>query len=174
MLFLGRRFDEALQIADRVEALRPDMLIMNLGNRCRALFALGRKDEAVEVARLIRANPTKNPRRDADPAAIWVLRQAGLAQEVAAYVDELSKRLPESSQQRGFVLGAAGRFDEALPFLERTPAIPRRRLYWDPLWDPWRNDPRFQQLMVKLGCSEEYKIARETLARMLKEQAAKK
>ena len=42
------------------------------------------------------------------------------------------------------------------------------------MWDPWRDDPRFQQLMVKLGCVAEYKVARETLARMLKEQAAKK
>jgi hypothetical protein len=40
------------------------------------------------------------------------------------------------------------------------------------MWDPSRDDPRFQQLMVKLGCVEEYKVARVTLARMLKDLPA--
>ncbi len=173
-LVLCQRFAEALPIADRVVALRPDILVMNLGNRCRALYALGRKDEAIETARLIRRNLTKNPRRDADSSAIWVLRQAGLEREASDYGNELLTTLPPATQQRGFVLGALGRFEEALPHLEHTPSISRRRLYWDAIWDPWRQDLRFQQLMVKLGCVEEYKVARETLARMLKEQAAKK
>ena len=83
------------------------------------------------------------------------------------------------------MLSALGRFDEALPFLERTPTQPIRYLYWDERWDPWREDPRFLQLMAKLGRAEEYKVARATLARLrqgsgaasaepVREQGAKK
>ena len=48
------------------------------------------------------------------------------------------------------------------------------RLYWEPMFDPIRDDPRFQQLMMKLGREAEYRVACETLARMVQEQAAKK
>ena len=170
-LLIASRLTEALQVTGRVMEMRPDILITNLGYRSRILLALGRTAEAVEVARLIRKNLSRSPRRDADSSAIWVLRQAGQPEEAQAYAEEYSHTLPERSPQRGFVLGALGRFAEALPYLERTPHMPRRRLFWDPMWDQWRDDPRFQQLMVKLGCAAEYKVARETLARMLKEQA---
>jgi uncharacterized protein YjiS (DUF1127 family) len=46
-------------------------------------------------------------------------------------------------------------------------------LYLDTMFDPYREDPHFQQLLVKLNCVEEYKRARETLARMLQEQPVK-
>ncbi len=168
ILIYASRFDEALKITDRVNALRPDIYIPSFGYRARALLALGRREEAIETARLIRTHLTKKPRREADASAIWVLREAGLPQEAAAYGEELYKTLPDTSHQRGFALGALGRFDEALPYLEETPQSHLRRLYWDSIWDPWRNDPRFKQLSEKLGCVEEYKLARETLARMTK------
>ena len=174
ILFLVGRHAEALQLVDRVVALRPDGLMINLGNRARILAALGRQDEAIATARMIGKDFQKSPRRDADVSAIWVLRQAGLQAEAATYVENYFKVLPEQSPQRGFVFGALGRFEEALPFLEKAATVTRRRLFWDAMWDPYRDDPRFQQLLVKLGCTEEYKVARETLARMLKEQAAKK
>ncbi len=174
IFFLVGRHAEALQLVERVVALRPDGLMVNLGNRARILAALGRQDEAVATARMIGKDFQKGPRRDADVSAIWVLRQAGLQAEAAAYVENYFKALPEQSPQRGFVFGALGRFEEAQPFLEKAATVTRRRLFWDAMWDPYRDDPRFHQLLAKLGCAEEYKVARETLARMLKEQAAKK
>ena len=42
------------------------------------------------------------------------------------------------------------------------------------MFDPVRDTPEFQQLLVKLNCVAEYKVARETLARMLKQRAAGK
>ncbi len=170
----ARRFDEALERIERATALRADTFVPSHGHRARSLQALGRIDEAVIEARLIRAKIGIEPRWQADSVAISVLRQNGHELEAAEYAAELFKRLPADSYQRGFVLSALGRFDEALPFLERTPVTPTRWLYWDPIWDQWRDDPRFLQLLVKLGRAEEYKVARETLARMLKEQAGKK
>ena len=58
---------------------------------------------------------------------------------------------------------------EALPSLEHTPPLTRRLFFGDALFDPWRDDPRFQQLLVKLNCAAEHQVARETLTRMLKE-----
>ena len=40
--------------------------------------------------------------------------------------------------------------------------------------DSVRDRPAFQQLLVTFNCVPQYKVARETLARMIKEQAAKK
>jgi hypothetical protein len=47
-------------------------------------------------------------------------------------------------------------------------------LFWHPLWDPWRDDPRFHQLLVKVGCTDDYRRAREELDRQKKEAAASK
>ncbi len=76
--------------------------------------------------------------------------------------------LPRDSYVRGFVLTTLGRFEEAQPYLERTPTPLFRTLYYSPLWDSVRHDPRWTQLMVKLNCAEEYKLARTSLARMAK------
>ncbi|MSU51487.1 MAG: TIR domain-containing protein, partial [Opitutus sp.] len=130
----ARRLEDALKISDRARALHPDF-VPNLGHQARLLFALGRKPEAIETARLVRQHRERTPRRDADSLSIWVLCQAGLRDEAAAHADEYLKTLPETSQQRGFVLGALGRFDEALPYLEQTPPVVWRRLFWDPMWD---------------------------------------
>jgi TolB-like protein/Tfp pilus assembly protein PilF len=172
-LNFSKRFEEALHLSDRAMALRPDY-VPNLGNRARTLFALGRHAEAVAAARQVRSLLDRDPRRDADISGIWVLIQMGLMEEASSYAHEAFATLPEQSHQRGFILGALGRFDAALPYLERTPAVIRRRLYWDTMWDAWRDDPRFTQLMEKLDCVAEYKTARETLSRMIQENEAPK
>lgn len=144
----------------------------NRGELAGLLWRKGRKKEAVAAARFVRQLWPQKPRWFADGYAIWVLQQAGLRDEAAAYAAQLLKDLPETNSHRGLVLAAVGRFGDALPYLERSGLMTQWSLFWAPMWDPFRDDPRFLQLLAKLGCAEEYKIARETLARMLKEQAA--
>lgn len=76
------------------------------------------------------------------------------------------------------VLAALVRNDEAMAAARETVAtpfgVPREKLLYGPAWDPLRNDPRFQALVVKLNAVEDYQTARETLARMLKEEATKR
>ncbi len=165
-LYEARRFEEALKVNERVAALRPGIFIPNLGDRAWILMALGRKAEAIEAARGVKERPELGPRLVADNRAIAVLRLAGFEQEASDYAAELFKRWPPETYQRGFVLGALGRFEDALPFLERIPSMVVQALFWNTTWDPWREDPRFLQLMVKLGRANEYAVARETLARM--------
>jgi hypothetical protein len=78
---------------------------------------------------------------------VWVLHRGGVPQEAESYAAQLLQTLPEKSYVRGMVLANIGRFAEALPFLP---------------------------LMEKLGCANEYTVARQTLSRMLKERGAAK
>ena len=172
-LRFARHFTEAIESSRRAAELRTEIFIPNLGERVLPLLALGRQAEAIELARTIRQAVTLRPRWHSDGYAIWALERAGLKQEAADYAAEIIK-FPEENYARGFALLALGRFAEALPSLEHTPPISRRLIFWDTLFDPWRDDPRFQQLLVKLNCAAEYQVARETLTRMLKEREAKK
>jgi tetratricopeptide (TPR) repeat protein len=168
LVFLGR-YEEALKFYDRVAVLLPGYSIPNSAQRARALWGMGRKEEALAEARSVRSHRELKNRLAGDAVAIYVLREAGLADEAAEYAEESLKRYPVDSYLRGFVLTALGRFDEALPFLERTPVTMNQVLFWDAMWDRWRDDPRFGQLMEKLACAEEYKTARATFARMQSE-----
>ena len=170
--FAGR-YAEALATNRRASGLRPDPFLPNLAEQTQLLTVLGRPAEAVAVARTIRQNPNPRTRWFADAKAIWTLEKAGLGKEASEYAAELVTKSWAPGYVRGFVFVALGRFEEALPFLAQTPPVMKRAIYWDTMFDPYRDDPRFQQLLAKLNCVEEYKVARETLARLLKEQQAK-
>lgn len=59
-----------------------------------------------------------------------------------------------------------------MPYLGRTPDLPAWWLFCDPVEDPWRDDPRFERMIAKLGFAAEHQVARATLARMLRERSA--
>ncbi len=99
--------------------------------------------------------------------ALFVLVQAGATDEANELHTKWQNELEPDSSLRGPMLKALGRFEEALPFLERSPTTIMSRLYYLPIWDDVRDDPRFQRLISKLGCEAEYKIGRETLGRMV-------
>jgi TolB-like protein/Tfp pilus assembly protein PilF len=173
-LFFASRYDEALKIAERAAALRSDNFIPNLGLRAQILFALGRRAEGVAMARTVRTQLHRDTRWIADAHAIYVLRQCGEVKEAADYAAEALRQLEAKSPMRAPIFAALGSFDDALPTIGGTRITMRRYLYWEPIWDPWRNDPRFLAALAQLGCAEDYKTARETLARLKAESAAKK
>jgi TolB-like protein/tetratricopeptide (TPR) repeat protein len=173
-LELVHRFEEALTFNERAAALRADIWMPNQGERATILLALGRTKEAIEVARSIQQSSSNWPRWTADADAVWVLHRGGVPQEAESYAAQLLQTLPEKSYVRGMVLANIGRFAEALPYLERSPVLIRRNFFWSENWDEWRGDPRFLALMEKLGCANEYTVARQTLSRMLKERRAAK
>ena len=59
-------------------------------------------------------------------------------------------------------------------FLEQTSPTFFARFHFQTIWDDVRDDPRFHRLLAKLGCAAEYRVGRETLARLLKEREVKK
>jgi tetratricopeptide (TPR) repeat protein len=167
---------KAMEIIDHALTLQSGYFIPAHGYRINALFELGRVSEAVEEARALRQRPEKLGRWHFDGVAISVLRRAGFEQEAKEYGAQVLAQpdLPPQSYVRGFVLGGLGRFDEARPFLERSPTLMTMGPMYDSMWDEWRETPGFRQLIASWGITKEYKVARETQARIMKEQAAKK
>ncbi len=104
----------------------------------------------------------------ASEEALYVLAQTGSESEAAELCQKWGKKLDADSALHGLMLQALGHFDEALPFLERTPPSMFSRFYYLPIWDGVRDDPRFRQLIATLGCEAEYRTGRETLARILR------
>lgn len=161
LLFLAGRHEEALATNLRAATLRPDVFVGNLAQRAPILLALGRTDEAVAVARAVRATQRERPfRRNSDSDAIYVLRAAGFVGEARAYARDYLTGLPAQNYVRGFVLAAAGDFDAALPMLASTPSIMLPQLYWSPIWEAGRGDARFAALIARLGREAEYVRAR--------------
>jgi len=172
----ARQYDEALAVFDRAAALRTESFLPLEADRARALFELGRKKEALTAARKV----LQDPRLIASGwyaagEALHVLHRGGAADEAVRLARSIVPAMPAGSYQRGYALCAVGNFAEGLPQLEPMPNIAQSQLYyWHPMLDSVRDTPAFQQLLVTFNYVPQYKVARETLARMIKEQAAKK
>jgi len=171
-LLMAGRISAALEADEKVQALRPGFFF-GTGLRAQGLLAAGRSDEALVVARSLVAYQSLDLRWVSDASAVYVLRALGHEAEAQAHIAALLPRLPADSYLRGLALVSLDRWDEAEPFLERTPQGLLSLYFWNPLWDRWRDDPRFGQLMEKLHCAAEYRVARETLKRMQQEEAKK-
>jgi TolB-like protein/Tfp pilus assembly protein PilF len=166
--------ERALQILDRAASVRSAYYIPNLGHRARALQTVGRKREAIEVARVVRSLREVSTRWQMDSFALYVLRTERLEDEARDYTTELLARLPQASYVRGWVLSAAGRYDEAWSLLERTPTMFIPSLATDRIFESMRSDRRFEQLIGRIGATEEHRVMIETLARLQRERAGKK
>jgi TolB-like protein/Flp pilus assembly protein TadD len=178
---LARRFAEALEMVDRAEALQPGRVRLGAW-RADVLLQLGRPQEA-GVALQALLPKLRSGREDGGEVGwlvVHVLRALGRdveAREVGAALLQFVKE----DRSHGILLRfALGEHEQALALIERAPntVTIAQYLFWHSMFDAIREQPRFQQLLVKLGRADQYQVARETLARMLKEmpdtQTAKK
>jgi TolB-like protein/DNA-binding winged helix-turn-helix (wHTH) protein/tetratricopeptide (TPR) repeat protein len=146
ILFHARRYDEAIRELRNDD---PDHWILGL-----ALIANGQPNEAITV--LEKALGT-----DRNPAVMGVLvrayAHAGRRREALRLVDELKRR-----QQTGYVAAAPfvnaylglGDNEQALAWLERAYQEQSNILQLikvHPYFDPLRGDPRFKELVHKVG-----------------------
>jgi TolB-like protein len=167
LLNFAKRHEDALEINARAAALVGGNFPGFDGTRCVALLSLGRREEALEAARSLLRDKSEAASRGPKDEAIYALCQAGAADEASEEADKIRETLPPESYNRGTLLQALGRFSEALPYLAEPPAVHLVKLYFHPMWDAVRNEPRFHQILANIGCEAEYKVGRETLARML-------
>jgi tetratricopeptide (TPR) repeat protein len=168
-----RHYGEALTLVERAAALTPTVEARLIIRRAQLLLELGRKAEAEAALRAYLAGPLTKSALGFAHEAVWCLKELGSPADREHWTAELLRQYPDSYPS-GVILLMLGREEEAYPLLEKIHTIFLQQLYWAPAFDPVRDTPRFRQLLEKLGCAAEYKVARETLARMLKEQEAKK
>jgi len=157
ILFLSRHYDEAIR------ELRSDLAVRQgdiwtywfLGF---ALIANGQADEAIPVLEKALALSERTP------AVIGVLvrayAHAGRRPEALRLLDELKRR-----QQKGYVPSAAfvnaylglGDNEQAFAWLERAYKEQASILQWlkvHPFFDPLRGDPRFADLVRRVGLDQ--------------------
>ncbi len=170
----AHRFQEAIETATRFEAAAPRDARLVIG-RFHAQIQLGMVEQtAAELKALLSTITPDNFPGSGVVELVFYLRDAKLEAESEALAKELLSRYGPNTYLHAMVLMARGRTEEALPLLKPFPPGSQDRLYWSPIFDPVREDPRFLRKVEELGVAAEYKVARATLARMLKEQEAKK
>ena len=170
----AHRFQEAIEVQQRFDAATPQDTWSAVGV-CHAQIQLGLAEQA--RAKLKASLPNFTPESYPGPGIVewvFVLREAKLEAESEALAKQLLAHYGPDTYIHALVLMARGRTEEALPLLKPFPPGSQDRLYWSPMFDPVRDDSRFLRKVEELGVAAEYKIARETLARMLKEQIVKK
>lgn len=107
-LGIASKLEEAVDMLNQADSLRPGGFLPPKALGSRFLWALGRKAEANEVARTIRRSSSTDTRIAADADAIFVLFHAGLEDEVSAYEAVLFVDLAPRSFLRGMVKAAKG------------------------------------------------------------------
>jgi pentatricopeptide repeat protein len=154
ILFHARRYDESIRELRSVLAVHPDYALAHwfLGF---ALIANGQADEAIPALEKALALSNRSP------AVFGVLirayAHAGRRAEALRLLDELKHR-----QRDGYVPAAAfvnaylglGDNEEAFVWLERAYKEQSNILQWikvHPFFDPLRGDPRFADLLHRVG-----------------------
>jgi len=162
ILFQARRYDEAIGELRSVLAVHPDYATAHwfLGY---ALIAVGRSDDAITA--LDKAVSLSG----GSPAVIGTLvgayAQSGRRTEALRLVDELKRR-----QRRNYVPAEAfvdaylglGERDQAFAWLERAYQEHSgilQLLKVHPPFDPLRGDPRFAELVRRVGLDKSYQVA---------------
>ncbi len=168
-----RRHAEALALVERAISLTPSGSARLSLRRARLLLELGRRSEAEAIFRGAFAALESDDDRQFANEAVWGLAVLGPHPERDRWAAELLRRNPDGFAS-GVIWLLRGELERGMELLEKTPTIFRGQLYWDPVFDSVRDTPRFDRLMAKLGCTEEYRVARATLARLVQESGAKR
>jgi TolB-like protein/DNA-binding winged helix-turn-helix (wHTH) protein/Tfp pilus assembly protein PilF len=159
ILFHARRYDEAIHELRSVLAVQPDyaMAQWQLGV---VLIANRQPEEAIPVLEKVVSVSNRSP------GVIGVLvsayAHAGRRKEALRLVNELKRR-----RQKGYVPAAAflnaylglGDYDEAFAWFERAYQEQSNILQFlkiFPIFDPVRNDPRFADLLHRVGLDKSY------------------
>lgn len=161
----ARRHEDAAIEAERSLVLRPGFLPA-LAEKAVACWFLGRKEEALAAARAIARDRNSTIRWWADPAAIFILRLAGRDAEAEEVVGHIRATASPGDYRRAFAVAALGRWDEAFAATAQVPTTAWGCVFYHRLWDEGRGDPRFQQMIERMGCAEQYQLARASLERL--------
>ena len=154
ILYMARRFDDAIERLKSVLEIEPhfDPAIWPLGL---AYSAKGRSDLAVELLRDRAGVPGASP--ESLPVLALALAQLGNindAESISTELEERSTREYFSPGLLGMVHLGLGHFDRAFELFAR--AVDERALFasWLAAWpflEPFRNDPKYVNLLKQIG-----------------------
>jgi TolB-like protein/DNA-binding winged helix-turn-helix (wHTH) protein/Tfp pilus assembly protein PilF len=154
ILFMARRYEEAMRELRSELAVRPndERALWNLGF---VLIANGKPDEAIPVLEKVVLTSSRSP------GSIEVLAlayaRAGRRPEALRLVDELKRRRQTSFVPAGAFINpylGLGDYEEALAGCERAYREKSNILQFlkvHPVFDPVRDDPRFKDLLHRVG-----------------------
>jgi tetratricopeptide (TPR) repeat protein len=153
-LFNARRYDEAIRESRNMLAVKPDdaFPLWHLGW---ALFYNHQAEEAIRIWENAAAVSDRSP--GIIGTLVWAYAHTGRRADALRLLEELKKR-----QQTGYVPAGAfvhaylglGDNDEAFAWLERAYGEQSNILIYlkvFPLFDPLRGDPRFKDLVRRVG-----------------------
>ena len=157
ILFHARRYDEAIRELRSLLAVRPD----DAGIQWFLSFALignGQSEEAIPVLEKTVSI------MDRSPGSIELLATAyahvGRRTEALRLIDELKRRRQTDYVPAGALINpylALGDYDQAFAWCERAYQEKSNILQWikvHPFFDPVRNDPRFADLLHRVGLDQ--------------------
>ncbi len=155
--FTARQFDRALDQANKAHDLDQNHVV-GRWNLSQAYIAKGMYAEAIAInEQSLQANPTSQfALRDTGYAYAKSGRRQD-ANEMISRLRKIAKTQYVMSSRIASIYGALGERDKAFAELERAFAErdwDLHRLKVDPFMDPLRDDPRFNELLRKIGLPE--------------------
>ena len=148
------RYEDAMLELDQGAAIEPDHpLVMTF--RATTLFRRGQPEAAVELlSEVLNSHPEMEGIR---PHLAMALSAMGRHAEARAQLTERVKEIAEADHDVPYWLASAyameGMNDEAFEWLERAISLGNENKPWfeaNPIWEPLRDDPRFQALMQRI------------------------
>ena len=156
-LFYARRYDDALTQCKAALEIDPNYVeaLINTGD---VYVAMGKDSEAHKLYAKVNTLTGENPATIAAMDRAFV--KSGLRGEAQAWIELNKKQIEDgifSPIDAALLYLACGRKDEAFAWLEK--AFDRRSfgmifLAVNPLWDPLRSDPRFTDLLRRIGLAQ--------------------
>jgi Tfp pilus assembly protein PilF len=154
VLFFWRRYDEAIEQLRRVIAMEPTFAPAR-NDLARSLTQCGRYPEAIEEFLAAAELSGGDPRSHAGLGYAYALAgRESDAREVLAALTERARGLTVSSHAIAVIHVALGEHREAFEWLDRACREHDRALVWarvHPRLDPLRSDPRFAELLRRVG-----------------------
>ncbi len=156
MLYLARRYDESIEQLEKTKELNP-YYWFTYQRLAQALLAIGDYERGIETMQRAIELAGPDTLRPAKHTLACLYAGSGRGQEAVAILEELTEQAKSSyipPTDFAQIHTALGNNDEAFNWLERAVEVRDADLFMIqafPVWDPLRDDPRFDELLRRLN-----------------------
>ena len=160
MLYLARRYDESIAQLERTKELNPYFWFA-YQRMAQALLATGDYQRGIETMQRGIELAGPDTVRSGEHTLASLYARSGRRQGAVEILEELEEQAKSSyipPSDLAQIYTALGSNDEAFEWLERAVEVRDADLFMarvSPVWDPLRDDPRFDALLRRLNLSAE-------------------